>query len=176
MEPEFDMSELTTLSKGMVEMVTKRWPKDNKRFLRQEGTKERKVAVALARSRLKNLRPASNKASYLGHMKRGKVYHRNGDKTDLTVRTYNNSNHGHLIEDGHVVEPRGKTTGKTAGYQRSGSKPNKRYAGESRTGEQFKETFVPGYHIMRDTERQFTPTFFADMDQHIDDLLDEGLW
>lgn len=174
MEPEINMDELVELSEEMLDMVTTRWPKENKRFIRKEARSALKIAKETARSRLKNLRPASVKSSYMSGMKVGKPYYYLEDPTDLSIRAYNSSPHGHLIEHGHVVKPRGSTSGKTAGYNTSGRRANKNYTGDSRTGS--KERFVKGFNIMGDTNDKYQSIFYRNVDAHVDDLIDKGLF
>ena len=174
METDMDLSELVELSEGMVDMVTKRWPKENNKFMRKEARSELKVAKNLARSRLKNLRPASVKQSYMHGMTTGKPYHYLDDQTDLSIQVKNTSAHGHLIENGHVVKGRGPTTGRTASYNTSGRKANKNYTGESRTDS--KERFVKGYNILNDANESYQSTFYRNVDAHVDDLIEKGLF
>lgn len=175
MEPEFDMSELTEAAENMYEMVTQRWPKENNKWMRKQGREGRKIAVGIARQRIKNLRPASNKKSYMARLKGGKPYHYQGDPNDLSVRTYNSAPHAHLVEYGHKVKPRGKASGATKGYQRSGSKPNKKYDNSyQRVGSS--KSFVAGYHILEDAEQMWEKQFEENLSQHLDDLLERGLF
>lgn len=175
MDLEFDMSELTETAEKMYDMVTQRWPKENNKWMRKQGREGRKIAAGIARQRIKNLRPASNKKSYMARLKGGKPYHYLGDPTDLSVRTYNSAPHAHLIEYGHKVKPRGKTSGKTKNYQRSGSKPNKKYDDSyQRVGSS--KSFVAGYHILEDAEQMWEKQFEENLSQHLDGLLERGLF
>ena len=175
MDLEFDMSELTETAEKMYDMVTQRWPKENNKWMRKQGREGRKIAAGIARQRIKNLRPASNKKSYMARLKGGKPYHYLGDPTDLSVRTYNSAPHAHLIEYGHKVKPRGKTSGKTKNYQRSGSKPNKKYDDSyQRVGSS--KSFVAGYHILEDAEQMWEEQFEENLSQQLDDLLERGLF
>lgn len=175
MDLEIDMSELSETADNMYDMVTQRWPKENNKWMRKQGREGRKIAAGIARQRIKHLRPASNKKSYMARLKGGKPYHYLGDPTDLSVRTYNSAPHAHLVEYGHKVKPRGKTSGKTKGYQRSGSKPNKNYDDiYQRVGSS--KSFVAGYHILEDAEQMWEKKFEENLSQHLDDLLERGLF
>lgn len=175
MEMEIDMSELTEAAENMYDMVTQRWPKENNKWMRAQGREGRKIAAGVARQRIKRLRPASNKDGYMARLKGGKPYHYQGDPTDLSVRVYNSAPHAHLVEDGHKIKPRGKTTGRTRDYDRSGSKPNKKYDNSyQRVGSS--KSFVAGYHILEDSEKLWEKQFEENLSQHLDDLLERGLF
>lgn len=152
MEFEFDFDELDEAVGELEKMLTVRWPKENKKFMRQEASKELKMAKSLAKQRLKTYRPVSDKKSYLGRLKRGKIFHQNGDIEDLSIRVYSSAPHGHLIEEGHVMKTRDGKTPKSG------------------------EKFVKGYHILRDTHRTFEPEFDRDVEAHLDQMLAEGKW
>lgn len=152
MEFEFDFDELDKAIEELGDMVTVRWPKENKKFIRQEASKELKLAKATAKKRLKTYRPVSDKKGYLGRLKRGKIFHQDGDIEDLSIRVYSSAPHGHLIEEGHVM---------------------KTHDGQSpKSGEKF----VKGYHILEDTHRSFDAQFQEDVDKHIDDMIAKGRW
>ena len=152
MEFEFDFDELDEAVSELENMLTVRWPHENKKFMRQEASKELKMAKSLAKQRLKTYRPVSNKKGYLGRLKRGKIFYQNGDLEDLSIRVYSGAPHGHLIEKGHVM---------------------KTHDGQSpKSGEKF----VKGYHILEDTHRSFDAQFQEDVDKHIDDMIAKGRW
>ena len=69
MEMEIDMSELTEAAENMYDMVTQRWPRENNKWMRAQGREGRKIAAGIARQRIKRLRPASNKKSYMARLK-----------------------------------------------------------------------------------------------------------
>lgn len=152
MEFDFDFNELNKAVDELADMLTVRWPKENKKFLRQEASKELKLAKATAKSRLKTYRPVSNKKSYLGRLKRGKIFHENDDLKDFSIRVYSSAPHGHLIEKGHIMKTHDGGTPKCG------------------------EKFVKGYHILEDTHRKFDAQFQEDVNSHVDKMLAEGRW
>lgn len=152
MEFEFDFNELDKAVDELADMLTVRWPKENKKFLRQEASKELKLAKVTAKSRLKTYRPVSDKKGYLGRLKRGKIFHEDGDMKDISIRVYSSAPHGHLIEHGHVMKTHDGGTPKHG------------------------EKFVKGYHILEDTHRKFDAQFQEDINNHIDDMIAEGRW
>lgn len=161
MEIGFDMRELEDVTSGLMDMAQNRYPRETKRFMAKQGSELRKQTARIARSRLKHKRKASDKKSYMGRLKRGKVYHYLGDPKNTSIRVYNSAPHGHLIEDGHVVKVGNKY----------GKKQKKSRIKDPKTGERF----VPGKHILRDAQRAYADDFEQAVNNFVDDLLEKGL-
>lgn len=87
----FDVSELDNFSRGL-QRTGQAIQKQQKAFLRKEGTKLKNETVREAR------KVGKKTGKYLKSIKRGKVYEYNGAQA---VRTYSAAPHAHLIEHGH---------------------------------------------------------------------------
>ncbi|MDU0200161.1 HK97 gp10 family phage protein [Paenibacillus sp. MAH-36] len=99
-----DMRELDEFVRHLVSVAAERLPRESKKFLREEGTKLRKITLARAKSSVKK-----KTGNYYKSIKRGKVYDYDGVPS---VRVYSKSPHAHLIEDGHrIVGPDGTEHG-----------------------------------------------------------------
>lgn len=90
----FNLAELDEFSSQMLDLATRKMPREIRQFMRAEGTKLRRMTVSTARRETKK-----RTGSYIKGIKRGKVYLYEGDT--LAIRVYNSSPHAHLIEDGH---------------------------------------------------------------------------
>ncbi|NMM52150.1 HK97 gp10 family phage protein [Paenibacillus aquistagni] len=82
---------------------------------------------------------------YLKGIKRGKVYKFQGE--DTAIRVYHGAPHAHLLEDGHRIVGR---DGKEHG-------------------------FAKGYHVYKESRREFEKEFIRDCEKFIDDMLEQGL-
>ena len=100
---------LNEFTKEMVEICSKEYPKQVKKMLQKSGNKLRKKVVSKARTKVKK-----KTGNYIKGFKRGKIIYSYGD-VKYNIRVYNNSNHAHLIEDGHVQWSGGKQVGFTKG-------------------------------------------------------------
>ena len=141
---DFSDKELKKLAKDLEE-ITKKAPRETKKFMAKEGTKLKSVVKSLAKTRVQ-----VDSGNYMKHLKRGKPYQYRG--LDWSIRVYNSSNHGHLIEDGHDIVARGskRGKGKKVGYKN-------------------------GYHIQADAQRRFMNTYIKDAMDFLDELLNKGL-
>lgn len=84
------------------------YPKQEKKFLRKEGSKLLRKTKKNAKSKVKK-----RTGKYHKSIKRGKVYTYHGAQA---VRVYSAAPHGHLIEDGYrQVLPNGQELGFTPG-------------------------------------------------------------
>ena len=92
-----------------VELISKNYPKEVKKFMQKEGNK-------LKRLTLKTAKASVNKktGNYFEGIKRGKYYrHASTGADSIRVYTGAPANHGHLIEHGHeMVTHDGKSTGR----------------------------------------------------------------
>lgn len=103
----FDVTELDDFARSM-QRTAQRLQKDQKPFMRKEGTK-------LKSKTLKKARTIGKKTgNYLKSIKRGKVYMYDGAQA---VRVYSSAPHAHLIEEGHRMVTRdGREVGFVRGH------------------------------------------------------------
>lgn len=78
--------------------------------------------------------------------KAGKVYKYSGA---WSGRAYNSSSHAHLLEKGFIWTPH--------------------------KGQSGNEKFIPGFHFMEDAARAFQSSYYNDIEDFIDEVLDKGL-
>lgn len=122
-ESGFDLRELDALNAQFLDLAQKQYPKEAKKFLRDEANVARKKLRA-------NTKAATKKktGNLLRGIDRGPVKKYQGD---FQIRVYNNAPHAHLIEHGHVLWANGKETEKFV--------PGKHVAAKTVT--EMKETF-----------------------------------
>ena len=122
-ESGFDLRELDALNAQFLDLAQKQYPKEAKKFLRDEANVARKKLRA-------NTKAATKKktGNLLRGSDRGPVKKYQGD---FQIRVYNNAPHAHLIEHGHVLWVNGKETEKFV--------PGKHVAAKTVT--EMKETF-----------------------------------
>lgn len=89
-----DVSEMTEYTQDLVREI-KKFPKQARSFLRDEGKKLQKQAKKTARSKVKK-----KSGNYFKGFKVGKTIYEYGD-ADFNLLVYNSSPHAHLIEQGH---------------------------------------------------------------------------
>ena len=105
MSDGIDMSGLTEFTQDLMNLASKKMPKETRKFLQKEGNKLRAITRKNAKQRVKK-----KTGNLIKGIKRGKVYKYEGE--GLSVRVYNSSPHAHLIEDGHrLVSKSGKELG-----------------------------------------------------------------
>lgn len=98
-----------------LETLIKHMPKEVKMILRKGGSKARTIYARKGRSLVGSKDPSSKK-SFHKRWKRGKVFQ--GEDETYRVRTYNNSPHVILLEDGHrIVGKDGSEHGFQPGYK-----------------------------------------------------------
>ena len=103
----FDVTELDDFARRM-QRAAQQIQKDQKPFLRKEGTKLKSKTMEKARFL------GVKTGNYLSSIKRGKVYEYNGAKA---VRVYSRAPHAHLIEEGHrMVTHDGREVGFVRGH------------------------------------------------------------
>ncbi|WP_462351195.1 HK97 gp10 family phage protein [Fusobacterium varium] len=120
----FSSRDLENLEREVLRLA-KKYPKETKKFLQNQGNKLKARVKKKAKSKLKE-----KSGNYLKGFKRGKVYKYNQEED--TVRVYNNMSHAHLIEHGHIIKDK---TGKEHGF-----KKGYRILEEART--EFQDEFV----------------------------------
>ena len=93
----FDTKELNKYEKDLINLATKKMPKESKTFLREQGAKLRKKTLSIAKSRVKK-----KTGNLFQNIKRGKVYTFKGNG-GLAIRVYGGGKapHIHLLEYGH---------------------------------------------------------------------------
>ena len=103
-EAGFDLSELDALNNQLLNLAQTQYPKEAKKFLRDEANVARKKLRA-------NTKAATKKktGNLLKGIDRGPVKKHNGN---FQIRVYNKAPHAHLIEHGHVLWVNGKQTEK----------------------------------------------------------------
>ena len=121
MDINFDLRELTQFEKKILDLATKKMPKQSKQFMRKEGSKLTKKTKAKAKSEVKK-----RSGGYHKSIKRGKVYNYNGA---LAIRCYSTSRRAHLIEKGHRLIVHGQEKGFVQG-KRVFEKAEKEFQGE----------------------------------------------
>lgn len=147
MDKVFDFSDLSEFSKDCLNLAKEMYPKQVKKFLKDEGKKQTKLAKSMAKKAFK-----TKTGNYLKGFKTGKVYKYDGDDC---VRTYNSMPHAHLLEFGHEIVPRGKK-----------GQSNK---GGSSIGK------AQGKEVLKETNEKFQETFYKDVEDFVGDFLDKGL-
>ncbi|KQX69232.1 HK97 gp10 family phage protein [Paenibacillus sp. Root444D2] len=136
----FDFSEMEEFTRQLMDLAVQRMPRESKKFLRDEGNKLKKDTKAKAKQKVKK-----DKGIYQKSIKRGKVYKFNGNQ--LSIRTYSNAPHAHLIEHGH------------------------RIIGKDGSEHGFKQ----GEHVFEDSVREFHDKFISDVEDFVDEMLEQGL-
>lgn len=107
----FDDRELQQLFSDLQYLSnTKEFEKENKRFLKKEVNKLKRLTIKTAKSKINK-----KTGNYLKHLKSGKPY--KYQKETLGARVYSYSPHAHLIEYGHrLITVDGKEFGFVDGY------------------------------------------------------------
>lgn len=93
MANDFDIRDFTAFEKNLLKLANDKMPKESKKFMREEGTKLRRVTLATAKRKVKK-----DSGNYFKSIKRGKVYKFKGS---WAIRDYTYAPHAHLIENGH---------------------------------------------------------------------------
>lgn len=108
----FEIEGIDELS-DTLEMISKQYPKEVKKFMQTEGNKLKNRTVKRAKSSV-----GRKTGNYLKGIKRGKYYKYKGNGAD-SIRVYSGkpAYHGHLIEYGHdMVTHSGQKVGTVQGY------------------------------------------------------------
>lgn len=146
----FKFDEIGELEKDILELAKDQFPKETKKFVIAEAKKGKEIAKSIAQTELKK-----KTGRYLKGFKTGK----SGLKDKFSYKFYNDSPHGHLIEDGHFKVARGENKSK-GGSRRSG-------AGGAKNG------FVEGKKIFLKAQVQVQSEFAKDVDDFISNLMDK---
>lgn len=142
----FDASDLSDLENQLLKLATEQYPKEAKRFLRNQGNK--------AKTRLRN-KTKSVTRKKTGNLIRGidksapKLY-----EGSFQIRVYNKAPHAHLIEHGHVMADKF-------------GKPILNAMGQ--------EMWVNGRFPAAHTTNEMKDIWPAEVEKFIDDLLEKGL-
>ena len=94
MDDGLDLKELTDFETDLMKFANDTMKKESKKFLRDTGTKLKKVTLSKAKSKVKK-----DSGDYFKSIKKGKVYKYNGDA--LAIRCYSGDPVAHLLEKGH---------------------------------------------------------------------------
>lgn len=162
MELDLNMNELLSTSEEILISVEKRWPKRIQRFMKREAKDVTKEAKKVAKERLKTMRKAKDKKSYMAGFKEGKVYHHLDDPKDFSIRSYNKAPHAHLIETGHVM--------KVGNEHGTKQKKSEVHVAKGTT------QFVPGKFILAKAQQKSSRDFEQHAGEFVDQLLNEGLY
>lgn len=103
-EAGFDVSELNDLTKELIDLAEKQYPKEAKAFLRQEAGDTRNLLKS--NTTLTTNRKTGN---LLKGIDRGAPHTYQGDHQ---IRVYNKAPHAHLLEHGHRLVIKKTDTGK----------------------------------------------------------------
>lgn len=123
----FDFKELHALDKDLLKLANTTMPKECKKFIRNEGTKLKRVTTKRAKAEVKK-----KTGNYHKGIKRGKVYKYRGNDA-WAIRVFGSSPHSHLIEYGHRQIVNGKEVGFTQGkhvFEKSQKEFNTTYNGD----------------------------------------------
>lgn len=158
----FLFDELSEAKQDLLRSISKVYPKESDKFLKDEAKKLLKVSkkvgkqeVGTSKGKKKNW--DANK-SYHKKFKVGKKYDYNGDDC---IRVYNSAPHAHLIEFGHRNIPRGQKRATT----REGRKNDTRKA----TG------FTMGKLVFDIAQLEFEPDFKNDCEQFMIKYVDDTI-
>lgn len=148
----FDISELDDLQKDLLQLARENFPNETRKFVISEAKKGKEIVKNIAKSELKK-----KTGRYMKSFKTGK----SGLHDKFSYKFYNDSPHGHLIEDGHFNVARGENKNK-GGTRRSG-------AGGEQHG------FVEGKKIFTKAQVQMESEFSKDVDDFISSLMDKTI-
>lgn len=143
----FDVSGLNSFAQGLMNDVKETYPKETMKFIRKETKKLAEVAEEIARTELKE-----DTGNYL----KGFAVGKSGLKYKYSLKAYNNSPHGHLIEDGYNQVARGEGKKKGSG----------RRVGNKSTGK-----FIEGKKIFLKAQVKYKAQFEKNAENFIDDML-----
>lgn len=101
-EAGFDFHELDELAKHLYETAERKYPKQAKKFMNDQGNKGRRIMRSEIRSRIKGGRTretdAEKSTSLYAGVDKGRVYLY---KNNFEVRVYNTAYHAYIVEHGH---------------------------------------------------------------------------
>ncbi len=151
----FLYDKLTDLQKDMMRGINELFPKETNKFLKEQATKLRKRTKIVAKryvgtSKGKKKNWVSSK-SYHQKFKIGQIYHYEDD--DKNIRTYNSSQHGHLLEYGHNRVPRGRKGQSNRGGQANG--------------------FTKEKAVLKLAEKEYSSLFLSDANEFLAKFVDD---
>lgn len=146
----FIFDEIGDLEKDILNLAKDQFPKETQKFVISEARKGKEIVKNIAKSEL-----GKKTGNYLKGIKTGK----SGLKDKFSYKFYNDSKHGHLIEDGHFNVARGENKNK-GGSRRSG-------VGGAKNG------FVEGKKIFLKAQVQMESEFAKDVDTFISNLVEK---
>ena len=146
----FIFDELSDLEKDIMNLAKEQFPKETQKFVQSEAKKGKEIAKRIAQQEL-----GKKTGNYLKGFKTGKS--KLNDK--FSYKFFNDSPHGHLIEDGHYDVARGEGKSKGAG-RKSGAGGSKR-------------KFIEGKKIFVKAQVEMETQFARDADEFISNLSDK---
>ena len=147
----FIFDEIGDLEKDILNLAKEQFPKETQKFVMEEAKKGKEIAKNIAQTELKK-----KTGRYMKGFRTGK----SGLKDKFSYKFFNDSPHGHLIEDGHFKVARGE---------------NKNKGGSRRSGEGgAKNGFVEGKKIFLKAQVQVQTEFAKDVDDFISKLMDKN--
>lgn len=159
----FLFGELTDLQKDMMRGIDELFPKETNKFLKEQATKLRKRTKIVAKryvgtSKGKKKNWVSSK-SYHQKFKIGQIYHYEDD--DKNIRTYNNSQHGHLLEYGHW------------NVSKNIKRPTTRQARKIHQKTVKPTSFTKGYGVLKLAENEYSSLFLSDANEFLYQFVDD---
>lgn len=151
----FDIKELEEYEKKLISLASTKMPNECKKFMRVEGNKLKRVTLANAKAAIKK-----KSGNYFKSIKRGKAYKYQGNDA-WAVRVYSYDPKAHLLEKGHRIVTRGK-----------GKKAKKHY---TTLNGGIEKGFAKGYKVFKKSEQEFQNTFYNDVENFIDEVIEKGL-
>lgn len=150
----FEHKDLSRFSADLMELAQKDFPKETKRFMGQCGTKVKKKAVDITKSKLK-----TRSGKLIAGFQRGKPY-QYGD--DYQVRVKNTAFHANPKEHGHHLK-----------YVEVTVKRGK-HQGEKRKIKADPSIKYEGTHAMTKAQEEYESEFYKDAQRYVDRMLKRG--
>jgi hypothetical protein len=150
MSDGFDFEGLTKFEKKLTQTVNDTMPKESRKFIKKEANKLNNKN----KSAFKSKGIGQETGNLLKGFKAGKAYKYNGV---WSARAFNNSPHGHLLNNGFMWTPH-KTVAKGQTVKQTGS-----------------EKFIPGFHFMEEAAKAFESGYYTDVEDWLYQILIKGL-
>lgn len=143
----FDTSSFKEYEKELLSLAKIKIPKQSKKFLKKSASKLTKVNKNAFKSSNAAAGSGTTEAEMLKAFKAGKVYEFNGD---LSCRAYSAHPLAHLLDQGFVY--------KGGGFKIKNGK----------------EKWIPGYGFMDKSKNSFQSTYYTDVQNFINDMLNNN--
>lgn len=149
-----EFTSLTQFKKELLDAVNKKYPKETKKFIKNQARKCSKLAKKIAKQEI-----GTNKGKRKDWVDT-KSYHKRFDSSsvyekgtgEICCKAFNNARHAKLIEFGHLNVPRGE-----------GKNKSPRRSGKSGTS----VGFTQGKFIMKKAEMQYINTFQSEAEEFL---------